>query len=207
MNSNFTGVIMVNLCPSGDFIEIQTFSVEYGRSHRFLLLRCKLESVFNGGENYALDTDLASFIRLSRTEGGIRFHVTWVSRSWNSAAISGHEDMFTLPDANIADLLAGKKIQRAIRIDEPQGKATIRFTEGAMHKVGRMSKSIRRALSKALRDNFFYGSDATVHIYGDFGHDLCFESNGICGGLVLHSGVLTGRDGREYKKSRYEIHT
>lgn len=207
MNSNFSGVILVNLCLSGDFVEIQTFSVEYGRSHRFLLLRCKLESVFSGRESYVLDTDLASFIRLTRTGSGICFHITWVSRSWNSNAISGHEDMFTLPDANIEDLLAGKKIQRAIRIDQPQGKATIRFTEGAMHKVGRMSKSIRRALSKALRDNFNYGSDATVHVYGDFGHDLYFDSDGLCGGLVLHKGVLTGRDGREYQKSRYEIHT
>ena len=207
MSSNFNGVILVNLCLSGDFVELQTFSVKYGRSSRFLLFRNKLESIFSGEESYALDSDLTNFIRLRRTGSGISFHITWISKCWNSSAISGHEDIFILPDRSIADLLAGKTVQRAIRIDEPQGKATLRFTDGAMRKISQMGKQTRRALSKALRDYFSYGPDSTVHIYGDFGSDFYFENDGICGGLILHKGVLTGRDGREYTKNRYEVHT
>ena len=183
MSSNFNGVILVNLCLSGDFVELQTFSVKYGRSSRFLLFRNKLESIFSGEESYALDSDLTNFIRLRRTGSGISFHITWISKCWNSSAISGHEDIFILPDRSIA------------------------VTDGAMRKISQMGKQTRRALSKALRDYFSYGPDSTVHIYGDFGSDFYFENDGICGGLILHKGVLTGRDGREYTKNRYEVHT
>ncbi len=70
-----------------------------------------------------------------------------------------------------------------------------------------MNKLERRALSKALRDNWHWSHSEQVNLYADWNNSFFFDTETISGGLCKHTDMLTGKDGYPRERIRYSIHT
>ena len=64
------------------------------------------------------------------------------------------------------------------------------------------------ALRRFFRDHFNYGRDERLVIYPDsWANGFYFQCDRLTGGIVRHEDVVKGRNGREYKKVYYAMHT
>ena len=69
-----------------------------------------------------------------------------------------------------------------------------------------------RALSKALRDSWYWGGESTITLFADWNDDFSFREerngqSGIRGGLCQSHGARRGRDGRQYLYYKFSVHT
>jgi hypothetical protein len=65
----------------------------------------------------------------------------------------------------------------------------------------------RRALSKALRDNWHWSREETISLYADWNNSFFFQAETISGGLCQHTDTITGKDRKPRDRIRYSVHT
>ena len=89
-------------------------------------------------------------------------------------------------------------------------QARLRFMGSAQRMIGKicLDKREKRALCKALRDNFHWRDSDYVTLSADFGRDFYFTDDcGMRGGLCRHESTVRGKDGKAYTAVKYSIHT
>ena len=65
----------------------------------------------------------------------------------------------------------------------------------------------RRALCKALRDNWYWQYPENLTLYEDWNDSFYFHTETICGGLCRHDDTVRGKDGKLHLRIRYSVHT
>ena len=208
---NFADCFLVKLCPENDLISLTTYDIFHGKSCRFLMMKSKLEEMLLPDAQPILDTDIGSYLQLRRKRNAVQFDLTWLNHSFRND-VQGYVLSFSISFEKIESLLEGRKVHHIECTTNGPAKAELFLTDSC-HQVLRgycKDKLTRHALRRFFRDNLNYGDDETLVIHPDSWVDgFYFQSTctGYAGGIVRHEGVVTGKDGREYKKVFYAVHT
>lgn len=211
--SNLSDLILVRLTPAEpDFISIHTFDIVHGSSLRFLVYKKNLIQLTSLDQpDPIIDTDLGSYIQISRMRSYVHFKVTWLSTNSRND-VSGYIHSFDVPIEKVRAAVRGRYVMHLEKLNVDKGKASLVFTDSAnclLHRIGK-DKLSRQALKKFFRDHFDYGREERLIIYPDNwikGFYFQSSNDSYAGGIVRHEGTVIGKDGQEHKKVYYAVHT
>ena len=190
MLNESTLVKIRNTCD-GNIAEITTYSRKYGKHGRFMIYMPKLRDWVADGDNRGtfFDGDLGNNIQMMYVKDMICVTIDWL-REDNCGNLSGVRQYFNLP---AEDFLAACECEKTVGLLAKQ-RNTYRsygvwFSSGANAIIAKMDKRTRRAFSKAIRKGAFEWPNTFTDVYADGGFDFFFRtSDGMCGGLIRHSG-------------------
>lgn len=195
MNSNRDD-IKVTLSNSSGLLAVSTYSRVCGRHGRFLFVH----NLLNDGE--VCEQDCGNFARVLTFNGNVTFDFAWLDGFGDR--VTGFRQTFELPAELIRRAMDGEKVTYLYRPNYAPPKIVVQRTSASI--VGDSLK--RRALSKALRDNFHYRNAGTVVLYKDGPDDFFFrvDNERLSGGLILsqRSRQINGRERTGYY---YSVHT
>ncbi len=197
--------ILVSLVPDGNFIALKTLSRRYHCSPRFLM-SIELARFFLDGTNPVLyDADLNNFLSVYYVDAGtLLFRVYWLQNTGKDQ-LAGHQESFELPAGMLFEAINGNPGKYIT--NKPAAQCPIIVNTSAQNMIRDLNKPERRALSKALRDNWHWSHAETINLYKDWNSSFCFVSDTISGGLCRHVDMITGRDGKPRERIRYSVHT
>ncbi len=213
--SNKTCLLVALNCSSHDFVTLRTTSFDHGRSPEFYL-DAKALSEFTDGCPWNpleyLERDGRSFLTIHRNGSMLRFTIYWL-RNAGHDDLTGYMDTFLIDEEVFHKALEQEHSQLLAYRDPQIRKSRIVLSESAHELVRGLRKHPMqcRALTKALRDSWFWG-DSTITLYADWNDDFSFREkrngqSGIHGGLCQSHWARRGRDGRNYLYYRYSVHT
>ena len=196
----------------GDLLALTTYEARRGHSNTFYINGFRFGTWLNestpGSAPY-LDSDLNAFLKAYRdSEDRVHFIVSWIRVNGNDDA-TGFIQRFDLTLVFIKGVMITEQDGKTLTaIQQDPVKASITLTPSAHCMVRRLAKDklTRRALSKAMAKCFFW-KNSHVTLYADVNRSFLFRDERICGGLILHSTTITGRDGKPHEKLEFSIHT
>lgn len=195
MNSNRDNV-KVTLSNSNGLLAVSTYSRVCGRHGRFLFVK----NLLDDGE--VCEQDCGNFVRVLTFRGRVTFNFAWLDGLGDR--VTGFRQTFELPADLIRRAMNGEKVTYLYRPDCAFPKIV---AQRASAKIIRDPLK-RRALSKALRDNFHYRNAGRVILSSDGPNDFFFRIDGerLSGGLILsqRSRQINGRERTGYY---YSVHT
>ena len=169
-----------------------------------------LETLVNNPDaSRILDTDIGSYVEISRRAMHLHFKLVLLHQDYRDN-ITGYVHYFELPVGKITALLNGKSIHHVEYAREEPSKAELTITESGHHYLQKIcqDKLTKHALRRFFRDHFNYGRDERLVIYPDsWVKGFYFQCDRMDGGIVRHEDVVKGKDGRQYKKIYYAMHT
>ncbi len=212
--SNKTCLLVVLNCSSHDFVTLRTVSFDHGHSGEFYIDAKELFA-FTDGCPYALEyleKDGRSFLTIHRDGSTLRFTVYWL-RDAGHDALTGYMETFLIDEGVFHKALEEEHSHLLAYRDPQLRKSRIVLSESAHELVRDLRKHPLqcRALSKALRDSWFWG-ESVITLYADWNDDFSFCEtrnglDGISGGLCQSHGARRGRDGRQYLYYKFSVHT
>lgn len=192
------------------YLRIKTFSRKNGRTWGFLINKNKLSKFINEntGESY-LERDGLNHITINDVPEYFSVRIDWLSPGIDNT-IHGYVESFEIPKTAIKLLLLNYIQEHKILCATARKPVKIENHAARSLREIQKNKYKKRALCKALRDNFKYNGD-TIRFYND-GESLYFEDfyNGkrvMNGGLILHKYTTIGKDLAHYPSFRYSVHT
>ena len=209
--SCFADCTLIKLEPSEPSLAaMTTYDIHHGRSTRFMLRQTDLTELVSGENvNIVIDTDIGSYIEIYRRAKHLHFKLTLLHQNYHND-VTGYVRYFELPISKIKALLKGQSVHHVEYDMEEKAKARLMITESGHRQLHEycQDKLTKHALIKFFRDHFNYGNDERVVIYPDsWVKGFFFQSDRVEGGIVRHEEVITGKNGKEYKKVFYAIHT
>lgn len=212
MNS-FTDRILINICPSGDdLIAISTYDILHGKSSRFMMMKNELSEILSSDSpTPILDTDLGNYIRVSRNRKEVHFKLTWLRNDFRND-VTGYVLDFDIPVEKLEKALSGRKVHHVEHLSDTQEKARLTFTDSGNVMLNKVcaDKLTKHAIRRFFREHFNYGDQERLIIYPDnWIKGFYFQSaySGYEGSIVRHEDIITGKNGREYRKIFYALHT
>ena len=195
ISSNLSYRILITLTLfEPNFIALQTYTPEHGKSQRFFMDKSAILSLLSGERASFVDSDLSNYLHLWFDGSVLSCKAVWLSVNPCDIATS-YVQRFRIPASLIHRVLSGSEVRHVAHTDEPLPKAKLTFSSGAQTAIKRYSSSklTRRALSKFFRDYLNYGSDEHINVYADTtvnGFYICSPVTGFNGGIVLHKGTI-----------------
>ncbi len=205
----FNNPILITLSSSGFFIALMTYDQMHGRSQRFLLSKDTLyDQLGEHAESSIIERDLHNFCDVAHARDGIRFKLSWLRNSGDE--LKGYQQRFIVPVDFVVKALAGETIKYMYHEPVYKDKAPLFFSRSAHEAIAGFDKLKRHAIRRFFRDHFDYGdvehfvvqSDPFIH--GFFFHSMVSKYNG---GIALHSTEVTGKDGKDYPRIYFSLHT
>jgi len=208
MNTYFGRHAIVTISASGSFITLRTLDALHGRTTRMFVGADALYNWIDTPSSTSfMDYDCGSFIVMHRVnDQTVHVHQTWIQPGIRNTIRGYTQDFDLAVDDLLAALVAEFGIKRLVDLDSRQGQASVTITNGAHRQIKALDKLHRRALSKAMRDNFRW-KDSHVCLYADWDKDFSFVDQRMNGGLCLHETHVIGRDGKFHRKLHYQVHT
>lgn len=205
----FNNPILVTLSSSGFFVALKTYDQIHGRSQRFLLSKDTLyDQLGEHAESNAIEKDLHNFCDVAHARDGIRFKLSWLRNSGDE--LNGYQQRFIVPDDLVLKALAGETVKYMYYEPVYKDKAPLFLTKNAHEAIAGADKLKRHAIRRFFRDHFDYGDAEYLAIQSDpFIHGFYFHSmvSKYNGGISLHQTEVTGKDGKDYPKYYYGLHT
>ncbi len=205
--SIFNNPILITLSSSGLFIALTTYDQTHGRSQRFLLSKDTLcDQLEEHGST--IESDLHNFCDVAHDRDGVRFKVSWLRR--NGDELKGYLQRFIVPINLVCKALAGETVKYMYHEPMYKDKAPLSFTQSAHKAIAEADKLKRHAIRRFFRDHFDYGNVEYFIVQRDeFIHGFYFRSmvSHFNGGIALHQTEVTGKDGKEYPRIYYGLHT
>jgi len=208
MNTYFGRHAIATIESTGSFIMFKTYDAAHGNSMRMYIDSDKLYHWLDSeAQNAFLDHDCGSFTIMRRVNKEIvSVRLTWL-HSIGHNDVKGYVQEFSLPaDDLMLPLITGDRVRKLVALDDKPRHAQITITNGAHRQIRALDKQQRRALSKALRDSFYW-KDSHLCLYADWGSDFSFVEQKISGGLCLHDSRVAGKDNKLHSKLCYQVHT
>ncbi len=203
--------ILVTLRLSGEFLMLYTTDKTHGRSQHFLLNVARLYEWLNNPDGSSLiDCDLNNYLAMHRFSADkVTMRFTWLTlHDSHGNRLHGYQQTLIMPVAELKKAMLGFRVKVLVDPDLiPQ--CPVSFSESAMELIGKIchDPKEKRALCKALRDNFHWRDSGEVYIVADWGRDFYFTTEGLNGGLCRHEGVVRGKNGNAYTAVKYSLHT
>lgn len=199
--------------PCGDLINFTTYCRSRGRKRFFLMRDQLIRWIRSASGSRYCERDCGNVLILERRKTSVEMRIYWLSAC--DGMVTGIVETFGLPLTLLADL-AGLDDQdhegtvRYLHYERP-AKRVLDFSRAAhvIQKI-RQDRQSRRALSKAIRDNFRYKDCGIIRFTGDFvPKSFGFEEIGgwgTSGGLILHKSIKRRGDA-EFPYVYYGVHT
>ena len=209
INPNLLHRILITLSPTEiNFITLQTYTPERGKSHRFYVDKAAILSLLSGERSFYLDSDLNNYLHLHFDGSILSCKAVWLSVS-SCDNVKGHVQRFSIPTSILHKVLSGQKVTHVSHTNEPLPKAKLTFSAEAHVAIKHYcaDKRTRRALSKFFRDNLNYGKDEVLNVYNDAyanGFYICSPISGFNGGIILHEGTVKHYG---FPKVSFSLHT
>ena len=202
----YADATLVTLKPEGDhLISLTTTSRAHGRSERFLMAKDPLEAFVRDEIGHVVDIDLDNIVSVYRCGHDLLvFTVRWL-RCQAFNRLAGRKESFDLPLSVLEEVLAG--YPASYLFENVICQCPVKLSPSAHKQISTLNRLERRALSKALRDNFHYRYSEQIGIFADWNKDLFFNADAMSGGLCMHKSSVTGRDGKPHNSIRYSVHT
>ncbi len=203
--------ILVTMRLSGEFLMLWTIDKTHGRSQHFLLNVARLYDWLNNPDGSSLiDCDLNNYLAMHRfSDDKVTMRFTWLTlHDSHGNRLHGYQQTLIMPVAELKKAMLGFRVKVLVDPDLiPQ--CPVSFSESAMELIGKICRDPKekRALCKALRDNFHWRDGGEVYIVADWGRDFYFTTEGLNGGLCRHESVVRGKDGKAYTAVKYSLHT
>lgn len=206
--------IIVSFVPTNTgFMMISTFSEDHRKSQNFYLSIPNFLLWLNNSDPWGsqyMEMDIHNVFRATHgVNGKVEISIYWIGTD-SDDGIRGYLQRFSMNKAKLIDIMNDQEPHKVLACTELNyEQAKINVTQNAQTQIKKIicDKKKRRALSKALSCNFFYGSDETVDLYASWGSELGFSTSGLYGGLVLHDAYVIGYDGKHHQKLYYSVHT
>ncbi len=132
----------------------------------------------------------------------VSFRITWLS---GSEQVSGHIKTLDLPVSILTSALNDEPWRYLVNQDVRQCPIVLKPSAHKM--IHRLNRLERRALSKALCDNWHWNREETISLYADWNNSFFFQAETISGGLCQHTDTITGKDRKPRERIRYSVHT
>lgn len=128
--ANFAECTLIKLVPFEPyFVALTTFDIFHGRSTRFLIRQKDLTAlVSDENANPVLDTDIGSYIQITRQASHLHFKLTLLHQDYRND-VTGYVCYFELPISKINALLNGQSIHHVEYDREGKPKAQLMITE------------------------------------------------------------------------------
>ena len=208
MNTYYGCHAIVSIESTGSFITLKTYDAAHGNSTRFYIDSDKLYRWIDGeAQNTFLDHDCGSFTIMRRaSKDTISVRLTWL-HAIGRGDVKGYTQEFDLhTDDLMMPLITGDRVRKLVSLEDKPRQANITITNGAHRQIRALDKQQRRALSKALRDSFYW-KDSCLCLYADWGSDFSFVEQKMSGGLCLHNTRVAGKDRQLHNRLSYQVHT
>lgn len=208
MNTYFGRHAIVTIESTGSFVNLKTYDAQHGSSMRMYIESEKLYHwIDSDAQNAYIDHDCGSFMILRRvSKESISVRLTWLHTIGNHNITGYTQDFNFQVDDLMAVLLTEDRVRKLVSLDDKPRQAQITITNGAHRQIRALDKRHRRALSKAMRDNFKW-KNSCLCLYADWGDDFAFVEQKISGGLCLHNTRVAGKDKEMHSKLIYQVHT
>ena len=201
--------ILVKMQRNDDMIALRTYSRKSGARGRFLILADALQAWLDGDrERPFYDADCGNFLVLRLYGGFSMIQLFWLSE-YSNGDLHGIRQNVEIPENQFLMLMQNGTSIRYL--SKPQ-TCNVRIDAIPSAKVIRSiqkDKNKRRAFSKAMRNNFRWKDSSRITLYPDGADSFYFDTSGswpLCGGLILHDGIVRTPQGN-LPKLYYGIHT
>ena len=201
--------ILAKMQRDDNMIALRTYSRKGGARGRLLIFADALQAWLDGDrERPFYDADCGNFLILRLYGGFCKMQLFWMSE-YSNGDLHGIRQNVEIPENQLLMLVQNgtpirylSKPQTCnVRIDAVPSAKAIRSIQ--------KDKNKRRAFSKAMRDNFRWKDSSRVTLYPDGADSFYFDASGswpLCGGLILHDGIVLTPQG-SLPKLYYGIHT
>lgn len=207
--SIFQQPILVKLSDNNNFVMLQTYDPQNGRSERFYLSkRTLVDQLDHTAEGVTIESDLQNFCSVALVDTDMTFVVYWLH---GSGDVQGYKQSFSVPVSKISQVLSGSSV-RHLHAQGCQSKARLSFRPSAHEAIAGIAKDKlkRHALCRFFRDNLNYGQREKLVIERDTwvkGFYFWSSETPFEGGIVLHETTVMGKDKRPHRKLFYSVHT
>ena len=207
MDNSNANHVLIKLSADDDFIAVSTYCRNHGRRGRFLILRDRVKQILSSNPGTLYDSDCGNHISIHNYDNRLHITFDWLTE-YSDGTLKGFRQRIEIPCDVFTTLMdTGVPTRYLYRPQNPQAHINTVPAASVIRKV-RNSPITRRALSKALRDNFYWRSD-NVTLYRDYGTSFYFETSSGCpmnGGLILHETTVQTPVGVK-PKLYYSVHT
>ena len=199
--------VLIKLKTDGDYLRIWTCDRVHGLSRCFIVQREAVARAMNG--ECVVESDIDGFTEIFERNAAMLVKMYWIST--NGDTLSGYKQFMELPKELLQDLVTGNRqiVRYLYRPGKPQARIDTSHAGKVVREATR-TPALRRALSKAMRDNFHWGREETITLYRDYNAcDFYFRTSSGCpteGGLILHKSIIRTPVGRR-PRLQYGIHT
>lgn len=198
---------LVKITADENCLHFHTVTRERKSPYRFLISKSSIEALCEDPHSVRMEYDIGSFAQMWRGRGEDTVHIRFFWLKSNGIQLTGWMQTIILPFSDLIRFSRGNMGAQwvTLSLEEPQRPKLVFHAADNLHEAVN-NPTVRRKLSRFLRDNFqWYGSDE-IHLYNDltpysfFFREMRNGRAGICGGVILH-----GQDNIE--TARYAIHT
>ncbi len=154
--SIFRHPILVHLSDSNNFVMLQTYDPQHGRSQRFYFSkRTLVDQLDHTAEGVTIESDLQNFCSVALVGTDMSFVVYWLHGTGN---VQGYNQSFRVPVNKITQVFTGRSVRHLYAQDCPS-KARMFFQPSAREAIAGIArdKLKRHALRRFFRDNLYYG--------------------------------------------------
>ena len=203
MSISYASSVRITFVPDGSFISLTTYSRRHGKSQRFLLSKANVTAFLDGTVPELYDADLNNFLHGSYANAEtIHLRITWLT---GSEHLTGYWESFDLPVKLLVAAVNNQPVKYLVNNAVTQCPITL--AASAQKMIHNLNQVERRALSKALRDNWYWRYPEDLTLYADWNDSFYFHTETICGGLCRHTDTVRGKDGKPHNRIRYSVHT
>ena len=207
--SIFQQPILVKLSDNNNFVMLQTYDPQNGRSERFYLSkRTLVDQLDHTAEGVTIESDLQNFCSVALVDTDMTFVVYWLH---GSGDVQGYKQSFSVPVSKITQVLSGDSVKH-LHVQDCSSKARLSFRPSAHEAIAGIAKDKlkRHALCRFFRDNLNYGQREKLVIERDTwvkGFYFWSAETSFEGGIVLHETTVMGKDKHPHRKLFYSAHT
>lgn len=201
--------ILVKMQRDDNMIALRTYSRKGGPRGRLLIFADALQAWLDGDrERPFYDADCGNFLILRLYGGFCKMQLFWLSE-YGSGDLHGIRQNVEIPENQLLMLIQNGTPVRYLSKPQTCNVCIDAVPSAKVIRSIQKDKRKRRAFSKAMRDNFRWKDSSRVTLYPDGADSFYFDASGswpLCGGLILHDGIVRTPQGN-LSKLYYGIHT
>lgn len=198
---------LVKITIIDKFLSFRTITKEQKSPHSFMIPKGLIDDLYDLTTAILCEYDCGSFARIWRDplRETVHIHFYWLHRS--GFRLVGWEQAIILPFHELMAFNKGYSGDEwtCLSLEQPPLPRLVFCSKNNL-RAAVNEPTVRRKLSRFLRDNFRYPGADEIRLYDDlvpysfFFQEVQDDRIGICGGVILH-----GQD--NMKKAQYSLHT
>ena len=192
-------------------IDLRVTNREYGRRH-VLLIEKRLSEALREPQTTVIDKDIYNFVELryDNEANQLVVTITWLSHHGKDE-VTGTTQTLRLDASKVFQFTETGKDTKFVYDDTEETSPRIQLTDTAHNRVKKiLEEGGKHTLTRFFRNAFRWPLTKEILVYDDpcvEGFGFSENQMGIRGDIIPHTTNTVGRDGNNYPKTVYQIHT